>query len=829
LPTATQEKCDQNGCGPDCPLVKFFPQANYVPPKPGSGLRLVIAEAPGQDEDLQRIPLVGPSGRWFDSLCRTAGIKRDELTLFNVLPCRPPDNVFPTDNAARSYISKEDADAVLRHCISCHLRPLLDSKPWSRVDLLGDKALVACTGLSGGILQWRGSPVSLVGETKPRAIPTLHPAYIARDQSMIPVVINDLKKSCIVPPEFYNIEPTLEDVRNFTATEFASDIECDIATRRITMVGLCAKPFYVMVVPFRGPYIHELKRIFAAAKRVYGHNLVQFDVPLLAENGVKLSDTCEQFDTMLAQHLLQPDLAHDLQFVASIFCNKPATWKSGDKSAPLYWEWRNARDTDVTLQCGKVLLPQLKMERLYDLYSLVQVPLARVCHEMSVTGFKTDPGRIAHVREKLLAEMAEAETLLPEKLRTTVVSVNKRQKAPLGTLGKSGKPVKYIHVPAQETVVPWRASGSIEEYLYVDLGLPQQLHAKTKKPTSDKTALEKLERRCRREGKLEFAQHIAAIRKLRQASTLISGFLQDEKASVGRVNAHFNVHGTSSGRLSSSDPNLQNQPEAARYIYVPSHADWQLCQFDYSQGENRLTAFFANDRERLNRLSDPKFSEHKWNAAQLFDMDYADVVKDNSKDAPYGKAKRVGHGLNYGMGPQKISNLFDLELKEVKDLVAKWKTVNHETVEWQQRTAKQAESDGYLTTPFGRKRWFYTQSLYTESLSFVPQSTLADVIYRAMIALMYERINWPREKAALIARVVEPLPRPARLLVQVHDSLVIECPRALTDDVVEVVHRVMTQGWPELGGLSIPVECEVAAPGESWGEMEPYKPLAVAA
>jgi len=161
--------------------------------------------------------------------------------------------------------------------------------------------------------------------------------------------------------------------------------------------------------------------------------------------------------------------------------------------------------------------------------------------------------------------------------------------------------------------------------------------------------------------------------------------------------------------------------------------------------------------------------------------------------------------------------------------VAKWKTVNHETVEWQQRTAKQAESDGYLTTPFGRKRWFYTQSLYTESLSFVPQSTLADVIYRAMIALMYERINWPREKAALIARVVEPLPRPARLLVQVHDSLVIECPRALTDDVVEIVHRVMTQGWPELGGLSIPVECEVAAPGESWGEMEPYKPLAVAA
>lgn len=1068
-----QESCNQFGCGPGCPLPFYFPKANYVAPRMGSSLRLVIAEAPGETENAERVPLVGTAGKWAQSMYRQAGVRWDELTLFNVLPVQPPQNVFPTDALARSYISESDALKVIDHAIEFHLKPLLASRPWERVDLLGDKALEALTGLKG-IFTWRGSPLTLKGETVPRAIPTLHPAYIARDQSMIPVVINDLKKSLVVPPEHYDWAPSLDKVQAFTATEFAFDIETNPATQEIKMVGIASRPFETLVLPWTGPYIKELRRIFGAASRVIGQNLIQFDLPILANNTIHIPNDCHVADIMLMQHLLCPDLPHDLEFIASQFTNKPA-WKSLDRDKDYYWQLRCARDVDATLQAYRVLAPSLRMEKLDDLYNLVQVPLARICRLMHETGFKRDPKRLVEVREKLLLEIREGEEHLPEELRTRMVPVRKRQKAPAGTLGKGGKPVKYIHVDAQEEVVPWRSGDVLEHYLYGALKLPVQLHVKTKKPTTDKcldpeariltadlqwvpvkniavgdlliafdeanggrsgrkfriatveakselkepkyrivtdkgelicsqghgflrkrrfnngyctnhvwaeakdltegdqlafflvpweadrtyeggwlsgmldgegcisryhcsfaqkpgivldrlkaylalkgynfsarlrksgveevavtgenfpglrlfgsvqpsrfiqkcvrflegrrvwgkrsenatvlsveqladtncvgiqtstktiiaegflthnTALEKLERKCRREGKMAEAALLGTLRNLRKASTLVSSFCQEQSEGVSRVHAHFNVHGTASGRLSSSDPNLQNQPETARYIYVPSHADWQLVQLDYSSGENRLTAWAAGDTERQARLAQPGFNEHKWNASQMFGIPIEDVVKDNSKDAPYGKAKRIGHGLNYGMGVQKICNTFDLDFAETKQNVLAWKQINSKTIEWQERTARQAESEGYLQTPFGRKRWFYTASLYTESLSFVPQSTLADVIFRAMIALMYERIGWPLEKVMRIARVAAPLPEPARLLVQVHDSLVFECPRNLTDRVIETVKPVMEQPWPELGGMSIPVEVEVAPPNASWGECKPYKPAALAA
>lgn len=517
------------------------------------------------------------------------------------------------------------------------------------------------------------------------------------------------------------------------------------------------------------------------------------------------------YDTLLIQHLLQPDLPHDLEFVASIFSNKPA-WKHEGKGEPWYWELRCCRDCDATLQAGKYLVPKAKLEKVWDLYENVSEPLALICKLMQETGFKVDPNRIGVVRERLLGEMADEETYLPESLRTHDVPVRKRVDAPAGALGKSGKPVKYTHVESTEQVVPWRSTKTVQKYLYEELKLAPQVHAKSGRITSDKTALEKLYRRTKR-------RELLAVLKLRKKDELITTFCKDTMQKMSRMHPHFNVHGTNSGRLSSSDPNLQNIPEAARVIYVPSHPDWVIVEADYSQGENRLVAHFAGDTERLVRLSKPGFSEHKHNAGVFFGIPYDEVEKDNDKDAPYGKAKRITHGVGYGMGALKIAKLYDLDTREVKDLLYKWKLANPLTVKWQEEIGKKAHDDGVLVNPFGRKRWFYTNSFYTEALSFLPQSTLADIIFRALIGLMYERINWAPHRALKASPFLCPLPQPARLLVQVHDSLVIETPRVLLDQVVSSVTRVMSQPWRELGGYSIPVEVKV---GSSWGECEPY-------
>lgn len=145
-------------------MARLYPGNTFVAPKmPRNGkdlVRLVIAESPGQEESERGEPLVGGSGHVFDKLCKAAGIERDGLTILNTINCKPPENVYPTDAAARAYISKADGEKAVKHCIRNHVLPLLKARQWLRIDMLGDKALHWLTGKSG-VTKWRGSPVEI--------------------------------------------------------------------------------------------------------------------------------------------------------------------------------------------------------------------------------------------------------------------------------------------------------------------------------------------------------------------------------------------------------------------------------------------------------------------------------------------------------------------------------------------------------------------------------------------------------------------------------------------------------------------------------------------
>lgn len=145
-------------------MQRLFPNNTFVSPQlpnPARDLvRLVIAEAPGEQEAIEGQPLVGGSGRVFNSLLRSAGIPRDGLAITNCINCRPPDNVFPTDREARSYISKQDAEKAVKQCIRNHVLPLMKTRNWSRIDLVGAKALWWIGG-KFGISKWRGSPINI--------------------------------------------------------------------------------------------------------------------------------------------------------------------------------------------------------------------------------------------------------------------------------------------------------------------------------------------------------------------------------------------------------------------------------------------------------------------------------------------------------------------------------------------------------------------------------------------------------------------------------------------------------------------------------------------
>lgn len=840
-------KISENPTCAGCPMVKVDcvyekagkkiaykgSEQTFVPIQIGPSLRLALGRDPGEQESIEGKPFVGAAGKFLDSLLRKAGIDRDSLTVLNCRQCRPPGNIDPLSPQARFYISEADAQRATDQCWKNHVQPVLASRPWERIDALGGEALEALTGVKGGILKWRGSPLPVKGEVKPKVIGTLHPSYIMQyGQSMIPVVISDLKKGTQVPPEHYNLHPTVQDLVDFRATTFTYDIETNMFTNRITMVGLCYKPYHVIVVPFQGAYIDELKRIFRDVKNIIGHNCIMFDNPHMEQAGIKINPEAQVWDTILMQHLLMPDADHDLEFVSSIFTQKPAWKHLANEDKELYC----ARDVDVTHQSWLQLLPILKQQKLEDLYKYTQVPLARICHLMEETGIHTSGKRATEIRQQLLKDIAELEMTLPDGLKPYDKPIRVRQLAPQGTLGKAGKPIKYIHVPGTERLTPWTSPKQVGEYLYGKLGMPAQFNAKSKslkkQPSTDKISLDKLATRALKDekwGKPVYAT-IQTIRKLRSLDELASSFIKgirDEDgreiaAKDGKIAPHFSPFGTSGGRLSSSGPNMQNQPPAARFIYVPSDPEWCLIEADYSSGENRLTAWYANDQERLQRLAEPGFSEHKLNAQIFFGVPYNDVVKDNSPDAPYGRAKKLTHGINYGEGPRKIAMNLDLPEKDVREWLFKWREANRPTVDWMEKVSTEAEHNGVLTNAFSRKRWFWTQRLYGESLSFLPQSTLADCCFRAMIGLMYERINWPVEFALKVSGVLAPLPYPAKLLLQVHDSLVVEAPKQLVPEVVRCLKAVMTQPWPQLGGFSVPAEFSVAPAGMSWGETKPY-------
>jgi uracil-DNA glycosylase family 4 len=790
-----------------CPMRTIFPENTFVKPREGNNLRLAIGEAPGAQEAEEGKPFVGGSGRWLNVIYGKAGCKESDNSVINVIQCRPKDNIFPTDSDARGYISESDAHIAVQHCIKNHVEPFFKSRPWQRVDTFGDKPLKFLLGKSGGVTNWRGSvlPVPAMGTT-PIAVPTFHPAYIARDQSMLPVAINDIRKTLEIEPEHYEIYPTIAQVRSFRFRKFAFDIECNRWNNdEISLVGLSASPFHAMAVPFTGEYITELIRIFGEAEEVIGQNILQFDLPILARQGVKIRGPkeCHVWDIMLMHHLRFPVFPHNLEFIGKQFTNKGA-WKADKAIFEIY----NARDVDVTFRCFGPLKELLEQAHLLDVYNYISWPLALICKSMTDAGVMLNGNRLKELRADYLKQVEELEKQLPPELASTFIAKRKRKPAPEGTVNDKGKPVKFVYEEYQEKITPWRSAEVKKEYLYKTLGLPVQKHIKTKEPTVDKGALDKLYAKTKH-------PVLKLLKELSKYATLLSGFAKEDLESSDALHPSFNVHGTGTGRLSSSGPNIQNQPGKVRYMYVSRFTDGRIVAADFSGIENRLTCFLAKDKARAARLEDKEFSEHKYLVSKFFDIPYDKVEKSHDKDSPYAICKIIVHGSDRVMGARKIAEQFDMDFNTVKKVQAAWKSEIQATIDWQNRVMGEATRTGCVTNPFDRKLWIWTSGSGPEAVSFFPQSTAADVIFRAMIGLMYERIGWPKEWAEKVCPITVPLPDGAVMFIQVHDELVIDCRPEVVRQVREALQTVMTQPWKELKNLSLPVAINA---GVSWGD-----------
>ncbi len=294
-----------------CPINHVT--TGYVPPLLVDGsTELWVGEAAGDEESKQGKPFCGGAGSWLDSLCRSARIDRSRVSIVNTIGCKPPDNIYPSDPKWHAS-SRDSGRQAIEYCKEHHLKPAVDGRRWTRIVALGDQALKSLTQREG-ILIWRGSALPLKSgivsdmPTKPLVMPTLHPAYLMRQASLFPVVVGDLKRNLTLPPEDYNLYATAAAQHEGKVVSF--DFEWD-RHGNITICGLGSKLFGADVYSWSGTNLGKLKEVFETAPGFIGHNIIGADISYVEKLGWKVDwDKVELLDTMLMQHLVQPDYRH---------------------------------------------------------------------------------------------------------------------------------------------------------------------------------------------------------------------------------------------------------------------------------------------------------------------------------------------------------------------------------------------------------------------------------------------------------------------------------------------------------------------------------------
>ncbi|MDW7754840.1 MAG: DNA polymerase, partial [Brevefilum sp.] len=297
------------------------------------------------------------------------------------------------------------------------------------------------------------------------------------------------------------------------------------------------------------------------------------------------------------------------------------------------------------------------------------------------------------------------------------------------------------------------------------------------------------------------------LEKLR--STYVDSLPLQINPETGRVHTSFNQTGTVTGRIASSDPNLQNIPtrtEIGRRVrngFIASEG-WELLAVDYSQIELRIVAHMSQDKAMLAAFNAGQ-DIHATTAAAVHNIDLDEVTPEMRRHA-----KAINFGLIYGMSAYGLTNATDLTLAEAENFIATYFEKFPGVKNFLDGIRETAAEQGYVETLLGRRRYFpnlkrgasyaIRQREEREAINAPIQGTAADIIKIAMLEL-------PDEIAKIELN--------ARMLLQVHDELIFEVPQKELQETLGLVTRVMENAY----SLDIPLSTEAKA-GPSWGDMK---------
>ncbi|MGN0225168.1 MAG: DNA polymerase I [Prevotella sp.] len=590
--------------------------------------------------------------------------------------------------------------------------------------------------------------------------------------------------------ELIDSEGKAKEIRDFFLTCKIVSLDTETTSTNAIdaeLVGLSfsteeSKAFYVPVPENK----HEAQKIVDIFKEVYenpsilkiGQN-IKYDITVLRKYGVEMKG--ELFDCMIAHYLLQPELRHNMDYMAEAYLkyktvhideligHKGKSQKSMRDLSPIEVYEYACEDADITLKLYHILEPKLKELDLFNLFKDIEMPLINVLVEMEMNGVILDTSSLTETSRILQQRILEKERKIYEEAGTSFNIASPKQ---------------------------------VGEILFDRLKISDKAKkTKTGQYVTSEEALTQLKHRA------PIVENILAYRGLRKLlSTYVEALPKLINKHTGHIHTSFNQAITATGRLSSSDPNLQNIPvkgedgKELRRCFIPEPG----CLFfsaDYSQIELRVMAHLSGDEGLIDAFRNG-YDIHAATAARIFKESMEHVTRDQRS-----MAKRANFGIIYGITVFGLAQNLDIDRNEAKKLIDDYFQSFPKVKEYMERCKETARCKGYAETIFHRRRYLpdinsgnATVRGFAErnSINAPIQGSAADIIKLAMVRI-YKRFKDENIKS--------------KMILQVHDELNF----SVFPEEKESVERIVIEEMQNACQLKVPLIADCGW-GANWLE-----------